>query len=753
MNRRLLALTIVIVSALSVCRAQPAPRVGSAPAPPPLTAAEAQRVIDTLQDPKKRAALIEELRAIAKALPPAADPGKPGKPAVRLAPHGLGAQIVDGLLHWHDQLAGGVAAVFRTATEAPLLWHWATGIATDPVQRRAVLFAAWQAVLAIVVAALLEWLVRRPLRRLIPVLAHEGPPADADHEARGRATAPDGEWRLLRRLPFALLRLILDLAPIGVFWAAGSLLAAVARYEVAQEAVAIVIDAYAAARTVVSVGVMLTSPEVPSLRLLRLNSEQAARGIARLRRIIVIGAFGAAMIALARLFGLSLSAAASLSRLVALIIAVMAGIFVLQSRRAVARRLRAAPDAAGAWARFRNGFAAIWHHLALVAIAAVWVLWAAGNADLGTVGVSRISLLLGSVAILIGGRLVAIVSLGLLDRAFGATRRSTSAGGELAAALRINRYRPVARLVALAVISAATAVGLLQFWGADAFGWFRQGSIGGRLVSALATVAMAAIAGVVVWEIANAQLEHRLARLTTAGSAADAARLRTLLPLLRAVLVAFVLSVVGLTALSELGINIAPLLASAGIVGIAVGFGSQKLVQDVIGGMFVLFENAIRVGDWITVAGLSGAVEQLSLRNIWLRGGDGAVHIIPFSAVTSISNTNRGVGNAAISVTVALREDIERVFATLYDITAEMRSDPEFAGLMLGDAQLWVDSVKEWGVAVSGQIACTDAGRWTVQHEFNRRMQKRFQAEGVALSDWYGGATTIDRRAFGERHA
>ena len=749
MKQRLLALIFVIASGLSVCRAQPAPQAGGAPATPPLTAAETQRVIDTLQDAKKRAALIEELQAIAKALPPAANPGKSANAMVRPAPRGLGAQIVDGLSRWHGQLAGGVTAAFRTATEAPLLWHWANGVVKDPVQRRAVLFAAGQAVLAIVLAALLEWLVRRRLRRPIPVLVHDGPLADRDHEPRGTARDPDGEWRLLRRLPFALLRLMLDLVPIGVFWAAGSLLAAAARYEVAQQAIAIIIDAYAAARTVVSVGVMLMSPGFPSLWLLRLSGEQAARIIAWLRRITVVGAFGAAMIALARLFGLSLSAAASLSRLVALIVSVMVGIFILQNRRAVARRLRAVPDAIGTWARFRNGFAGIWHYLALVAIAAVWMLWAAGNANFGTVGVSRLSLLLGSVAILVAGRLVAIVAVGLVDRTFDWTRRPISAGGEPALASRINRYRAVARLVAVAVIGAATAVGLLQFWGADAFAWFRQGRIGERLVSASATVAVAAIVGVVVWEFAQAQLERRLVRLTTAGSAADVARLRTLLPLLRAVLFAIVLSVVGLTALSELGINIAPLLASAGIVGIAVGFGSQKLVQDVIGGMFVLFENAIRIGDWVTVAGMSGSVEQMSLRNIWLRGGDGAVHIIPFSAVTSISNTNRGVGNAAISVTVAHREDIERVFAILRDIAAEMRSEPEFAGLMLGDAQLWVDSMKEWGVVISGQIVCTDAGRWGVQHEFNRRMQRRFQAEGVALSDWYGPTTASD----GERHA
>jgi small-conductance mechanosensitive channel len=112
------------------------------------------------------------------------------------------------------------------------------------------------------------------------------------------------------------------------------------------------------------------------------------------------------------------------------------------------------------------------------------------------------------------------------------------------------------------------------------------------------------------------------------------------------------------------------------VIGIAVGFGAQKLVQDVITGMFVLLENAIQIGDWVTVAGLSGNIERLSVRNVWLRGNDGAVHIIPFSAVTSITNTNRGFGNAAVSVTVAYKEDSDRIAGVLSGIAAEMRADP-----------------------------------------------------------------------------
>jgi small-conductance mechanosensitive channel len=238
-----------------------------------------------------------------------------------------------------------------------------------------------------------------------------------------------------------------------------------------------------------------------------------------------------------------------------------------------------------------------------------------------------------------------------------------------------------------------------------------------------------------VWELANAALERSLNRVGEAGHAARLVRLRTLRPVLRTALLVATVVLLGLTALSEIGVNIAPLLAGAGIVGIAVGFGSQKLVQDVITGLFLLLENAVQVGEWVTVAGLSGIVEDLSIRTIRLRAGDGALHFVPFSAVTSVTNTNRGKGNAAVNVVLAAEEDGDRAGAVLAEIARELRADPAFAALMLSDLQLWgVDRVDGASVTLVGQIVCTDVGRWGVQREFNRRYRKRFAELGIRLA-------------------
>ena len=186
--------------------------------------------------------------------------------------------------------------------------------------------------------------------------------------------------------------------------------------------------------------------------------------------------------------------------------------------------------------------------------------------------------------------------------------------------------------------------------------------------------------------------------------------------------------------LSEIGVNIGPLLAGAGIVGVAIGFGSQTLVRDLITGIFLLLENAMQVGDSVTVSGLSGTVENLSVRTIRLRAADGSVHIIPFSSVTTVTNVNRGMGNASVKVSVAAQEDTDRVCEVLKEIVAGMREDADFSARMLSDLQLWgVDKLDGASVTIAGQVVCTDSGRWSVQREFNRRMKRRFEELGIQL--------------------
>jgi small-conductance mechanosensitive channel len=143
----------------------------------------------------------------------------------------------------------------------------------------------------------------------------------------------------------------------------------------------------------------------------------------------------------------------------------------------------------------------------------------------------------------------------------------------------------------------------------------------------------------------------------------------------------------------------------------------------------------MQVGDSVTSAGLSGTVEHLSIRTLHLRSGDGSLQIIPFSSVTTLTNSNRGPGNTPISVEIAPDEDPDKVAEILKQIVQEMKADPAFGSGMLGELQYWgVDKVTHQAVTLVGQIVCTDGAHDGVRREFNRRMRLVFEERGIRLA-------------------
>ncbi len=211
-----------------------------------------------------------------------------------------------------------------------------------------------------------------------------------------------------------------------------------------------------------------------------------------------------------------------------------------------------------------------------------------------------------------------------------------------------------------------------------------------------------------------------------------------MLPIIRATLAIVISLVAGLICLSKIGVNAAPLLAGAGVLGIAIGFGSQKLVQDVITGLFLLLEDAMQVGDVISLAGMSGTVERLSIRTIRLRGGDGSVNIIPFSAVTTVTNMTRDFSYAQISIGVGYEEDLPHVFAVLTEIGRSMRADPVWGTMMRDDLQIFgLDQFGASALTITGQIRTGPGQHWSVRREFYARVKQRFEAEGIELPYLY----------------
>jgi small conductance mechanosensitive channel len=174
-------------------------------------------------------------------------------------------------------------------------------------------------------------------------------------------------------------------------------------------------------------------------------------------------------------------------------------------------------------------------------------------------------------------------------------------------------------------------------------------------------------------------------------------------------------------------VNIAPLVAGAGVVGVAIGFGSQKLVQDLITGLFLLMENTMQVGDVVTLGGLSGTVETLSVRTIRLRATDGSVHIVPFSAVTTVTNQTRDFSYAVIDVSVGLNEEPDRIADVLRELASEMRAEPRWENIIRDDIEiLGVEKFVDMAWVMRVRIRTLPGQRWAVDRELNRRIKYRF---------------------------
>jgi small-conductance mechanosensitive channel len=717
---------------------------------------------------------------------------------VPLEADSLGAQLMEQGAAWLDDAVTTISETARNVADLPRVWSWVTLPISDQHARNMLINAIWRLAVvigcAVVAEYALRFLLRRPLylieRRAayLQGLARIGGPApevnsDSDgddtflHEVGLKTTAVPSDpaettpssieladidpvaaesaaenaggivardanglptktprgllW--LRRVPWALLHFLLTLLPTILFAVVGNSLldTALANPKSVQTSGFTAVIAYVAVRALTYLVQLVVMSRSPGLRLLPIRDETAAYIEIWSFRLLGTALFGGAIADMALQLGLSPAGRMALFKVVFLLVATYLVIIILQSRHTVAQWLRARPGRTGVVAAMLNRLAALWHVFVIFLVLALWLVWAM-EIKHGFTKLLNFSLI--SLGILVAARLVTILLHLAFDRLFHIDEEMEKRFPGLKD--RANRYYPLLRSAISITVAAIGAVALLQAWGLDAIDWFHGDEIGSRLLSAIVTVTVASLIAVGVWEGSNLAIDRHMLRLDRSGDYAHAARLRTLVPILKTVLLIVVSIVVVLTILSEIGVNIAPLLAGASIVGVAIGFGSQKLVQDFITGIFLLLENAMQVGDSITASGLSGTVEKLSIRTIRLRAGDGAVHIIPFSSVGTVTNINRGVGNAAVKVTVASNEDVDKVGEVLKQIARELRNDEDYRHMMRSDLQLWgVDEVQAGAITIAGQIVCSDSGRWGVQREFNRRLLKKFNELGIKLAN------------------
>ena len=560
----------------------------------------------------------------------------------------------------------------------------------------------WKLAVVIAAALVAEAIIRRLLGRARAAL-------DRDSENGPSKTA-------------AVAGFFLNLLPLLTFAIVGyAVTLQVEPAEPTRIALLSLINAIALSRTILLAGRTLFSPGVAERRVLRVEDTSANYYMLWVRRFAYIGSYGYFFSEAALLLGLPQGGYLAITRAVGLVVALLIVILVMQNRRMVADRIRglAVEGVTGLGVLLRR-LADAWHVVAVAYVGLCYVVWALEVQD-GLEFVSRAGGL--TVIILIVAWLLMAWGRKLVD--FGLGLRPELARQYPGLAQRSNRYFAVLYTGISGIVALVAILSILGVWGVDSFSWIRT-DIGRHVVSAVISCAIVVVVAVLVWEILSSVIERYL-NDDEDGQRRLGARSRTLLPLLRKSLLIVVATVAGLVVLSEIGVDIAPLLAGAGVVGLAIGFGSQTLVKDVVTGVFILAEDQFGLGDVVRIGGTSGVVEDVTIRTISLRDLAGNVHVIPFSNVSLVENMTKDFSRYVFDIGVGYGEDVDRVIGVLEVLGDEMHQDPVFTDIIREPLEIMgVSELGDSAVVIRARFTTEPGTQWQVGREFLRRIKRRF---------------------------
>lgn len=532
---------------------------------------------------------------------------------------------------------------------------------------------------------------------------------------------------VILRLARLLARTVVDVVPIAVF--AGLAYAALPFLDLPRGFRIATLDlanAHILTCLVMAAVRVALVPEAPALRFLRFGDETAGYIYIWLRRFTALGLYGYVIAASLPLLGLPRGAARAAFHVVGLALTAMAVLFVLQNRAPVAAWIRGRrPEPPTTLYRLRSLVASVWHLLALLYVIGAYIVWIAGIKG-GFELIARASLL--TLAIIVAARILSTAAGQLIARGFTISDALKQRLPFLES--RANRYVASLQIVAQVVIGIVAFFAVLHAWNLDPLGALAT-DVGRGAAGSVATILLVVVLAFLVWEAAGALIEYKLA---SERDVARRSRLRTVLPILRGCLVTVLGVMVLFIVLSELGVNIAPLLASAGVIGIAVGLGAQSLAKDVLKGLSMLMEDSIAVGDMVTLGGQSGLVEALNIGSVQLRGFDGSVYTVPFSEVTTVINMTKDYSYAVIDAGVGYKEDVDHVMTVIEEIGEGMRNDEKFKSMILAPIEVvGVDQLADSAVIIRSRIKTQPIMQWTVAREFRRRMKKRFDELGIEI--------------------
>jgi small-conductance mechanosensitive channel len=683
----------------------------------------------TLSDEQVRRLLIEELKRKAEQEIVAAGPEEAGKKDAL----GVGALF--------DEADANAAAIYKRikgifrGSAAVLSQSRALiGLLTDGKGTGA-LFLTFGGLFALIVIGLFaEWLLMRSARDL--------------HEQLLTAV-PRGA---LQKLGNILCRLLLDGLGVG-FYILTTFVLFVILYNKGTAAyltieVYLIVSYYV--RVLVFLAKFILAPARPTLRLVPMADEDAQFLYRWFVRIIAVAAVivGASSIiarmAISEDLQLLLYSAAGLSVFLLLIA------MIWQSRHKVAQAIcQEAADSTCDHSPLRAGFAKSWHIFAILYVIVVGCFWQISALLAGKVTILKLIASLFVIPIFLGidqwgrrllkvasGELPQIIDLSGDEEAEIRDEPDTPDESTLDAQEKqaVRPYVPFVKRLFRIILVVAMFFLVLRLWGVDL-------SVTRVFSSTVLSVIVAFLLGLIVWEYSKTLIDRKLAEefpddeeeMEEGG--AGGTRKGTLLLLLRKFVLAVLVVIVTMIVLSELGVDIGPMIAGAGIVGLAIGFGAQTLVKDIISGVFFLIDDAFRVGDYVETAGQRGTVEQISIRSMRLRHHRGPIHTIPFGDMATVTNYSRDYHIMKLNIRVRYDTDVDKVRKIIKKINNDIQKDEKLSAGLLGKIKSQgVREMDDSAMIMRIKFTTIPGQQFLVRREVYKRVQEAFRKAGIEFA-------------------
>ncbi|QVQ29605.1 mechanosensitive ion channel [Achromobacter deleyi] len=673
---------------------------------------------DLLDNPEVRKALVDALRAQEAGAKPA-----PSRAAAQAAEPGLQERMADGVQRF---LTGVAADMGQGVDDMRALASGGSLRMDSGTAGKALLPLALAAVATIIAFILLRMIAMRIYTRIDHWVAEQS----CEPAAPPKRGVPAPMRVLYRRAGAILGALAIDAGVVLLAAMAGGAAAlwSTPGRGTLDSLAAVFLQAFLAVEIVKVLIRTVFAVRHPHLRLLPMSDELARYWNAWLLRVAAAAGYGTLLIGPV----ISASLSPALGRLASMVIMLAVYVYAVrviwQNRQSVRERLdrRAAGAATFVGSRLRF-LSRVWH---VLGIGYFTILLVVSQVD-PINALPFMALATAQTLLVIGvGSLLILLLNAMLTKPVRLSEDLRRRLPLLEA--RVNAYVPATLKLVGWIIRVVMILLILDAWRAFDMSRWLASDAGGAAIRMVLNIVIVLLIATLAWTVIASIIEHRLSQSEERGM--PTARERTLLALFRNAALIVIVTMTAMVLLSQIGIDVGPLIAGAGVVGLAIGFGAQKLVQDIITGVFIQLENGMNENDVVQVAGVFGTVEKMTIRSVGIRTLDGGYHLVPFSSVDVVANHMRDFSYHLGEYTIAHRESVDDAIEHLRAAFAELMTDTVLGPEILEEMTVaGVTAVNDKGVTIRILIKTTPGMQWAVQRGYNRLLKKHFDAAGIEL--------------------